>query len=66
MWVANDLGFDARRITQHTGDDGMPIANLQLTPDAATVVYARGSQTNNAKGEAADSTSNVQQPEQPV
>lgn len=43
----------------------MPIASLRLTPDGATVIYARGSETN-AQGEVADRTSNVQQPEQQV
>ena len=65
VWVADGPGFDARQLTHYSGDDGMPIASLQLTPDGATVVYVRGSETN-AKGEVADPTSNVQQPEQQV
>jgi len=37
------------------GDDGMPIAALKLTPDGRTIVYARGSESNDA-GETADPT----------
>ena len=65
VWVADGPGFSARQLTHYTGDGGMPIASLRLTPDGATVVYARGSETN-AQGEVADPTSNVQQPEQQV
>ena len=65
VWVADGPGFSARQVTHYSGDDGMPIASLSLTPDGTTVVYARGSETN-AQGEVADPTSNVQQPEQQV
>lgn len=65
VWVADGPGFTGHQLTHYTGDDGMPIASLRLTPDGRTVVYARGSETN-AQGEVADPTSNVQQPEQQV
>ncbi|MEP6907716.1 MAG: prolyl oligopeptidase family serine peptidase [Pseudoxanthomonas sp.] len=65
IWVADGPDFSGRQLTHYAGDDGMPIASLRLTPDGATVVYARGSETN-AQGEVADPTSNVQQPEQQV
>jgi dipeptidyl aminopeptidase/acylaminoacyl peptidase len=65
VWVADGPDFSAKQITHYRGDDGMPIASLRLTPDGATVVYARGSETN-AQGEVADPTSNVQQPVQLV
>ncbi|HWU76234.1 MAG TPA: prolyl oligopeptidase family serine peptidase [Rhodanobacter sp.] len=65
VWVADGPDFNARQLTHYAGDDGMPIASLRLTPDGATVVYARGSETN-AKGEVADPASKVQQPEQQV
>ncbi len=65
VWIADGPGFSARQLTHYTGDDGMPIASLRLTPDGATVLYARGSETN-AQAEVADPTSNVQQPEQQV
>lgn len=65
VWVAEGPAFAGRQVTHYTGDDGMPIASLRLTPDGRTVVYARGSETN-AQGEVADPTSNVQRPEQQV
>ncbi|MGH8146759.1 MAG: S9 family peptidase [Rhodanobacteraceae bacterium] len=65
VWVADGPDFTGHQLTHYTGDDGMPIASLRLTPDGRTVVYARGSETN-AQGEVADPTSNVHQPEQQV
>ncbi|MDE2272069.1 MAG: S9 family peptidase [Xanthomonadaceae bacterium] len=65
VWVADAPDFAGRQVTHYTGDDGMPIASLRLTPDGHTVVYARGSETN-AQGEVADPTSNVHRPEQQV
>lgn len=65
VWVADGPDFTGRQLTHYRGDDGMPIASLQLTPDGRTVVYARGSETN-AQGEVADPTSNVHKPEQEV
>lgn len=65
VWVADGPDFTGRQLTHYSGDDGMPIASLRLTPDGQTVVYARGNETN-AQGEVADPTSNVQRPEQQV
>ncbi len=65
VWVADGPDFAARQVTHYTGDDGNPIASLRLTPDGKTIVYARGSETNQ-QGEVADPTSNVNQPEQEV
>ncbi|MEP7185262.1 MAG: prolyl oligopeptidase family serine peptidase [Rhodanobacter sp.] len=65
VWIADGPGFQAVQITHYSGDDGMPITSLRLTPDGATVVYARGSETND-KSEVADPNSNVQRPEQQV
>lgn len=65
VWVAGGPDFAAHPVTHYTGDEGMPISSLRLTPDGNTVVYARGSETN-APGEVADPTSNVHQPEQQV
>ncbi|MBV8206686.1 MAG: S9 family peptidase [Acidobacteria bacterium] len=65
VWVADGPEFTARPVTHYTGDNGMPIASLRLTPDGSTIVYARGSETN-AQGEVADPTSNVNRPEQQV
>ena len=65
VWVADGPEFAARQVTHYQGDDGMPIAAVQLTPDGNTVVYARGSETNE-QGEVADPTGNVTQPQQQV
>lgn len=65
VWVADGPDFAAHQLTHYTGDDGMPIASLRLTPDGSTVVYARGSETND-QGEVADPTNDVHEPEQQV
>jgi dipeptidyl aminopeptidase/acylaminoacyl peptidase len=65
VWVADGPDFKAHQVTHYSGDDGMPIESLRLTPDGKTAVYARGSEVN-AKGEVADPTSNVHKPEQQV
>jgi dipeptidyl aminopeptidase/acylaminoacyl peptidase len=65
VWVAVGSDFSAHQVTHYTGDNGMPIAGLRLTPDGKTIVYARGSETNDT-GDVADPTSNVNQPEQQV
>jgi dipeptidyl aminopeptidase/acylaminoacyl peptidase len=63
--VADGPDFAAHQVTHYAGDDGMPIASVRLTPDGNTVVYARGSETND-QGEVADPTNNVNRPEQQV
>ncbi|MGA6985496.1 MAG: prolyl oligopeptidase family serine peptidase [Terriglobales bacterium] len=65
VWIADAPNFEARQVTHYAGDDGMPIASLRLTPDGRTVVYARGSEANEA-GEIADPTSNVEKRVQQV
>ena len=67
IWVADGPAFaqTARLVTHYTGDDGQPISSLRLTPDAKTVVYARGSELNE-HGDSADPDHNVHQPKQQV
>jgi len=65
VWIADAPNFEARQVTHYVGDDGMPIAALQLTPDGRTVVYARGTEANSA-GEIADPSSNVEKRVQQV
>jgi dipeptidyl aminopeptidase/acylaminoacyl peptidase len=65
VWIADAPNFEGRRVTHYSGDDGMPIAALKLTPNGRTVVYARGSEANGA-GEIADPTSNVEKRAQQV
>ena len=65
VWIADAPKFEARQVTHYSGDDGMPIAALKLTPDGHTAVYARGSEVNSA-GEVANPSSNVEKPLQQV
>src|SRR5438128_72554 len=57
-WVADAPDFAARQVTHYAADDGEPLASLGITPDGRTVVYARGSETNEA-GRVADPTSGI-------
>lgn len=65
VWVADGPDFAAHQVTHYTGDDGMPITSLRLTPDGSAIVYARGSETND-QGEVADPTNDVREPQQQV
>jgi dipeptidyl aminopeptidase/acylaminoacyl peptidase len=51
VWVADgpDFARTARAVTHYHADDGQPIAGLQLTPDGKTVLYAVGSELNDAQ-----------------
>jgi dipeptidyl aminopeptidase/acylaminoacyl peptidase len=51
VWVADgpDFARTARAVTHYHADDGQPIASLQLTPDGKTVLYAVGSELNDAQ-----------------
>ena len=51
VWVADgpDFVHSARQVTHYSADDGQPIASLRLTPDGKTVVYALGSELNDAQ-----------------
>src|SRR5437660_1363007 len=51
VWVADGPDFvrTARPLTHYTADDGQPIASLRLTPDGKTVLYALGSELNDAQ-----------------
>ena len=58
IWVADAPSFAARQITSYGGDDGTPIASLRISPDGCTLVFVRGSETNDA-GQVANPTSEV-------
>jgi dipeptidyl aminopeptidase/acylaminoacyl peptidase len=58
VWVADAPNFTARQVTHYAGDDGDPIASLRITADGRTLVYVRGSETNDL-GRVADPTSGV-------
>jgi len=64
-WIADGPSFAARQVTHYAADDGEPIASLRLTPDGRSVVYARGTETNEA-GRVADPTSGVSTRKQQV
>lgn len=51
VWVADGPNFlhSARQVTHYAADDGQPIASLELTPDGKTVVYALGTELNDAQ-----------------
>ena len=51
VWVADgpDFAHSARQVTHYTADDGQPIASLKLTPDGQAVLYAVGSELNEAQ-----------------
>ncbi len=65
VWVADGPAFVPRQVTHYQGDEGQPIAGLALTPDGWTVVYARGTEVNEA-GESANPTSRALAPKQQV
>jgi len=57
-WVFNDKGSrniysadadgnNVKRVTNYSGDDGMDLGDLQLTPTGAQVIYVRGNPPNN-------------------
>src|SRR5437588_7470967 len=51
IWVADgpDFVHSAHQLTHFAADDGQPVASLRLTPDGKTVVYALGSELNDAQ-----------------
>ena len=65
VWVADGPDWVPRQVTGYRGDDGQPLASLRLTPDGQTVLYARGTEVNEA-GESANPASRAQAPKQQV
>jgi dipeptidyl aminopeptidase/acylaminoacyl peptidase len=50
VWVADGPDFaTARPATHYDADDGQPIASLRLTPDGKSVLYAVGTELNDAQ-----------------
>src|SRR6266849_3865738 len=58
LWVADAPNFAARQVTRYEGDEGLPIASLRITADGRTLVFVRGSETNE-NGRVADPTNGV-------
>jgi dipeptidyl aminopeptidase/acylaminoacyl peptidase len=65
LWIADPPNFAARQVTHYNEDDGVPIASLRITPDGRTLVYVRGSETNET-GRVADPTNGVSTRKQQV
>ena len=65
VWAAAGPAFTPVQMTHYVGDNGQPIASLQLTPDGRTAVYARGTEIN-AEGRSANATAEPKQPQQQV
>jgi dipeptidyl aminopeptidase/acylaminoacyl peptidase len=51
IWVADgpDFAHTARQVTHYSVDDGQPIASVRLTPEGKAVLYALGSELNEAQ-----------------
>lgn len=65
VWLAQGPDFTPRQITHYDTDSGQPIASVRLTPDGSTVLYARGTEKNDA-GLSANPGIEPEQPEQQV
>lgn len=65
VWVADgpDFARTARQVTHYRADDGQQIASVRLTPDGSSVLYAVGSELNDAQESAnpASSTKGAKQ-----
>ena len=48
IMVAEPPGYQARKITAYTADDGQEMGNLAWIPDASAIVYVRGDSANRA------------------
>ena len=48
IMLAEPPGYQARKITAYTADDGQEMGNLAWTPDASAIVYVRGDSANRA------------------
>jgi dipeptidyl aminopeptidase/acylaminoacyl peptidase len=48
IMLAEPPGYQARKITANTADDGQEMQSLAWTPDAAAIIYVRGDSANRA------------------
>ena len=48
IMVAEPPGYQARKVTAYTADDGQEMGSLAWTPDASAIVYVRGDSANRA------------------
>jgi len=63
VWIADAPEFRPHQLTHYEGDNGQPIASLQITSDGSKVVYVRGTELNDA-GKSANPTASPVAPEQ--
>src|SRR5436189_1175392 len=50
IYVASAPGFEARRVTPYTEDDGQELTQLAFSHDGKTVVYVRGGDHGSNRG----------------
>src|SRR5678816_2855935 len=50
IYVANGPGFEARRVTAYTEDDGQELTQLSFSRDGKTIVYVRGGDHGSNRG----------------
>src|SRR5438874_9283742 len=50
IYAANAPGFDARRVTSYTEDDGQELTQLEFSRDGKTIVYVRGGDHGSNRG----------------
>ena len=48
IMLAEPSGYEARKVTAYTADDGQEMGSLAWTPDASAIVYVRGDSANRA------------------
>jgi dipeptidyl aminopeptidase/acylaminoacyl peptidase len=65
VWVADGPEFVPKQVTHYSGDTGQPIASLRLSPDGASVIYARGTEVN-GEGRSANPLAEAKPPKQQV
>ena len=63
IYIANGPGFEARRVTSYTDDDGQELTQLAFSRDGKTIVYVRGGDHGSNRG--ADPPNPAELPVQP-
>src|SRR6185436_6497002 len=55
VYVASGPGFEARKVTAYTQDDGQELTQLAFSKDGKTIVYVRGGDHGGRAGDVAPS-----------
>src|SRR5260221_4362685 len=50
IYIANAPGFEARRVTQYTEDDGQELTQLAFSRDGKMIVFVRGGDHGSNRG----------------